>query len=115
MTALSCLTEHVKLCHRIKNLSHDPALYSRADQQHEWEKKKKPSCFLLPSSGLAFEKVFKLMNQISVAELKVIINSVVNNSIRVRFNVKEVFTYEEFILVRKNEKEKKAGIARNVI
>lgn len=49
------------------------------------------------------------MNQISVAELKVIINSVVNNSIRirVRFNVKEVFTYEEFILVRKNEKEKK--------
>lgn len=55
------------------------------------------------------------MNQISVAELKVIINSVVNNSIRVRFNVKEVFTYEEFILVRKNEKEKKAGIARNVI
>lgn len=99
------LTEHVKLCHRIKNLSHDPALYSRADQQHEWEKKKKPSCFLLPSSGLAFEKVFKLMNQISVAELKVIINSVVNNSIRIRvsFNVKEVFTYEEFILVRKQE------------
>lgn len=103
------LTEHVKLCHRIKNLSHDPALYSRADQQHERAKKKKPSCFLLQSSGLAFKKVFKLMNQISVAELKVIINSVVNNSIRirVRFNVKEVFTYEEFILARKNEKEKK--------
>ena len=50
------------------------------------------------------------MNQISVAELKVIVNSVVNNSIRIgiRFNVKEVFTYEEFILVReKNKKEKR--------
>lgn len=111
------LTEHVKLCHRIKNLSHDPALYSRADQQHEWEKKKKAFVFSAPVIWTRVRKVFKLMNQISVAELKVIINSVVNNSIRirVRFNVKEVFTYEEFILVRKNEKEKKAGIARNVI
>lgn len=42
------LTEHVKLCHRIKNLSHDPALYSRADQQHEREKKKKAFVFSAP-------------------------------------------------------------------